>query len=197
MRAKFCLGLVAALAIAWSLGFAGSAMAQDKASFEGSGKCKMCHSKKDTGEQYPKWQAQKHAKAIEALSSDKAKEVATKKGLSKPANESPECLKCHATAAEAGAEKLVKTEGVQCESCHGPASLHIADGKKFMMAKDASVNMGAHILKGDAKTCAKCHNDQSPTWDPNRYTAADGKKSGFDYEQAMKKIEHSNPAKKK
>lgn len=193
MRGKLCWGLVTAAV--FTFGLAGAAFAQDKATFEGSGKCKICHSKKEAGEQYTKWKAEPHAKAFATLSEDKAKEAAKKKNITKPPAEAPECLKCHATAADAGAEKLAKEEGVQCESCHGPASLHTADGKKYM--SDKTVKMDAHIVKPDAKVCVKCHNDQSPTWDPARYTTADGKKTGFDFALAWKKIEHMNPSKKK
>ncbi|MBI2877634.1 MAG: hypothetical protein HYY20_12210 [Candidatus Tectomicrobia bacterium] len=43
------------------------------------------------------------------------------------------------------------------------------------------------------KTCTVCHNNESPSWDPNKYTVAGGKKVGFDFEQAKKKIAHPTP----
>jgi hypothetical protein len=46
-------------------------------------------------------------------------------------------------------------------------------------------------------SCAKCHNETSPTWKADRYTAKDGKKVGFDAEQAYEKIKHPNPKVKK
>jgi hypothetical protein len=191
--------VVWSLVVGVSLAFTGSAFAQE-AAYVGNGQCKICHNKKEEGEQWSKWKASGHAKAIETLSTDAAKAAAKKKGVSKPPAEAPECLKCHVTAYDAakGAapEKIVATDGVQCESCHGPASLHAADGKKFKSG-DKTVKMGAHIILGDEKVCVKCHNEESPTWNPERYTTADGKKVGFDFKQADAKIAHANPTKKK
>jgi hypothetical protein len=42
-------------------------------------------------------------------------------------------------------------------------------------------------------SCTQCHNEQSPTWKADRYTTKDGKKVGFDVEQAAAKIAHPNP----
>ena len=193
MRSKLCIVMILAFVCAMWLG---SASAQEK-TYVGSGQCKMCHSKKETGEAYTKWKAEPHSKAVETLKTPAAQEIAKKKGLAKPANEAPECLKCHATSATAGAEKLAVDDGVQCESCHNPASLHVADGKKIMMAKDTSVDVTKNMPKPDHAICAKCHNDQSPTWKADRYTTKDGKKVGFDFDEAWKKIDHSNPTKKK
>ena len=49
----------------------------------GAAKCKMCHNKSATGEQYAKWAAGPHAKSMQVLKGDEAK--------------NPKCLKCHAT----------------------------------------------------------------------------------------------------
>ena len=43
------------------------------------------------------------------------------------------------------------------------------------------------------EVCVACHSDESPAWDPARYTTADGKKVGFDYEQAVETIAHPVP----
>ena len=43
----------------------------------------------------------------------------------------------------------------------------------------------------------ECHNEESPTWNPEKYTRADGTKVGFDFEQAKKLTEHPNPLKAK
>ena len=191
--------VVWALAIGVTFALVGSAFAQE-ATYVGNGQCKICHNKKEEGEQWTKWKAMTHAKAFETLSTDAAKAAAQKKGVAKPPAEAPECLKCHVTAFDAakGAapEKIVKEDGIQCESCHGPASLHTADGKKFKSG-DKTVVMSAHIVRPDEKTCVKCHNEESASWNPERYTLPDGKKAGFDFKQAVAKIEHLNPLKKK
>ena len=189
----------AAMAIALSLCFAGISAAEDKADFIGNLKCKMCHKKAATGDQWTKWQSMKHAKAYKTLLTDEAKAVAAKAGVTKAPNEAPECLVCHVTSYDAKTgkvhAKIKKEEGVQCETCHGPASIHPKDGMKFKM--DPKIDLSAHIKRGDADMCKKCHNEKSPSWNPERYTLKDGTKTGFDFEQAYKKIAHDNPKNKK
>lgn len=191
---KRIVGISVMLAVFFTLGV-GSAFAQD-AAYVGNSQCKICHSKKEDGEAWPKWKAEKHSSAFTDLSSDAAKAAAQKAGVTKPPAEAPECLKCHVTGYDAakGATdaKLKMEDGVQCESCHGPASLHTADGKKFKSG-DKSVDMKAHIKRPDEAVCAQCHNDKNPTWNPERYTTADGKKTGFDFKQASEKIAHKKP----
>ncbi|GMW02429.1 MAG: hypothetical protein AMXMBFR84_35650 [Candidatus Hydrogenedentota bacterium] len=174
---------------------------QSGATYIGNAQCKVCHNKKAEGEQWNIWKAENHSKAIERLKTPEAIEVGKKVGLAKPPHEAPECLKCHVTAYDPATGKTpdaIKLEdSVQCESCHGPASLHQADGKKVLFQKDKTVDITAHIKKGTKEDCTGCHNDSSPTWKPDRYTLESGEKVGFDFEQAAKKIAHPNPTKAK
>ena len=169
----------------------------------GQDQCKVCHNKKAEGEQWAHWKASKHPHALELLKSPEAQAVATKIGLKTPPAESPECLKCHVTAYDvekkAAPAKIKAADGVQCESCHGPASEHAKAGKIVLFQKDkaAGVDPKANILKQEEKVCTQCHNDTSPTWKADRYTLEDGTKVGFDYKQANAKITHPNPLKKK
>ena len=187
---------MAAFAIAW--GFGAAVQAQD-AEYAGNSTCKVCHNKAAEGEQWKKWSAEKHAAAFKGLQSDEANAIAKEKGLTVPAAEAPECLKCHVTAYDADAKavpaKIKMEDGVQCESCHGASSEHVAAAKKAMLKKEEGVDLSAGRTKPDADTCKTCHNDKSPTWDPNRYTLKDGTKTGFDFEQAAEKIAHKNPKK--
>jgi hypothetical protein len=57
-----------------------SAFAQE-ATYVGNSQCKVCHNKKEEGEQWTKWKASKHAQAFATLSSDAAKAGAQKKGV--------------------------------------------------------------------------------------------------------------------
>ena len=66
--------------------------------YVGAGTCKTCHKKELMGNQYGAWQKSPHAKAFETLKSDAAQKIAAEKGISGPANEAAECLKCHVTA---------------------------------------------------------------------------------------------------
>ncbi|NUM54785.1 MAG: hypothetical protein HUU46_14160 [Candidatus Hydrogenedentes bacterium] len=199
MRVRLTHWAAIAVAVAAVCAFSAPAFAQD-ATYIGADACKVCHNKKDTGEQYNKWKAEAHAKAFENLKTDKAKEVATKAGITKPPSEAPECLKCHATAFDAASaktpEKINPALGVQCEACHGPASLHQKEGMKALK-KDPTAKTAETQTKPDVKTCEKCHNKDNPTYNPERYTLKDGTKADFDFEQAWAKIAHPNPAKEK
>lgn len=169
--------------------------------FVGAKKCKMCHNKKDKGEQYNIWSEAKHSKAYELLASEDAKKVAAQLGIEDP-QKSGQCLKCHATAyffteepatniaaSKKGKPKLPVEEGVSCESCHGAGSAY--QKKKVMANFDASVKAGMN--PSPDKSCVKCHNDQNPNWNAEKYTLKDGAKVGFDFEQAWEKIKHPNP----
>jgi hypothetical protein len=154
---------------------------QDELKYVGAPKCKMCHNKTSSGKFYDDWYESKHANAFSSLKGDERK--------------NPECLKCHTTGyGKPGGFTSVADEvtelkdlvkemaGVQCEVCHGP-------GEKHIKSKTDNVikNAGVPTEKG----CVVCHNDTNPHWDPNRYTTADGKKSGFDFAQAIKKVNHA------
>ena len=191
-----------------------SAYAAD-ATYIGNKQCKMCHNKADVGAQWSKWSKQSHAKAFKVLAGtveglseadakamdDRVKAAAAKMGVTGPPSEAPECLACHVTAydveTKAVPAKLKMADGVQCESCHGPASLHKKDAMAVKMKKKTveEANLAANLATADEKSCLQCHNDKSPTWDPSRYTKADGTKSGFDFKQAWAKVDHSRPAK--
>ena len=180
------IGMVAGVTLALLMGSVESSAADHQ--YIGAAKCKTCHKKELIGNQYGAWQDGKHAKAFEQLKSDKAAEIAKEKGLSAPAYESDECLKCHMTghglAATAFAKKPLKaSDGVQCESCHGPGS----DYKKKKTMADHAKSVAAGMWEPGKKEaiCTTCHNDKSPTWD-----AA----VGFDFEARKKDIAHPIPA---
>lgn len=154
--------------------------------YVGASGCKSCHKKDLIGDQYGEWLKGEHHKAFETLDSHKARKIAEERGLAKPPQESPECLKCHATAfgltpAQIKKKPLALEDGVQCESCHGPGSLY--KKKKTMSDYDKAVAAGMWDPHKDQKICTKCHNSDSPTWDA----------SGFDFEKAKEKIEHPIP----
>ncbi len=175
--------------------------AAEEADFVGNKKCKMCHSKKSTGEQWKVWTQMNHAKAFEDLDTDQAKAYAEDAGLSAPPQESAECLRCHVTAydvaAKAPHKAIAVEDGVQCESCHGPGSEHLAFGKKNMTNKDIAADVDRLIVRPDATACVKCHNEESPAWNTEKYTLDDGSTTGFDFEQAFAKIAHFNPEKER
>jgi len=196
---KPTIQLTTGLAVCFALACAFGLSQVQAADYVGSSQCKVCHNKKDEGAQYDTWKSQEHAKAFETLKSPEAIKIGQDKGLEKPPAESPECLKCHTTAYDAAAKavpaKIKLEDAVSCEQCHGPGSDHIAAGKKVMFQKDTSIDMAATQPEITKESCTKCHNEESPTWNPERYTLDDGTKVGFDFELAKKKIDHSNPKK--
>ncbi|MCF7839062.1 MAG: cytochrome c family protein [Candidatus Marinimicrobia bacterium] len=183
-----CMGLFVSGAV--------TALAEDSdpALLIGAKRCGMCHKKDLTGNQLAIWQAGPHAKAFELLASDEAKAVGAKLGIENP-QQSGACLKCHSTAyngtEEVQNELIAVEDGVQCESCHGAGKNY--KSKQIMEDRAQCIENG--MVYPATKSCAKCHNDASPTWKPDRYTTKDGKPTGFDVEQAFDKIKHPNPAK--
>ncbi len=140
--------------------------------------CKACHQMPKLGNQYGVWEKTKHAEAYKVLTEAKAAEIAKAKGLKTAANESPECLDCHAITADA---KLTP-DGVQCETCHGPG----ADYKSNAIMKDKAKAIAAGLtdFKDKAtieKLCRSCHNEKSPTH------------KEFKFEEMWDKIKHPAP----
>jgi len=157
------------------------------AQYVGAKKCKSCHKKELIGNQYAAWVDGPHAKAFETLKSEDAAKVAKEKGISGPAYEADECLKCHMTGhgepATAFKKKpLAAKDGVQCESCHGPGSLYRK--KKTMSDHDKSVAAGMWEPGEDEKICQKCHNKDATGWDPEE---------GFNFEERKEEIAHNIP----
>ena len=148
--------------------FSVSVNAQD-AKYIGAAKCKMCHNKAEKGEQYNKWLASPHAKAMDALKGDEAK--------------NPKCLKCHSTAScvdQGLVATITVAEGVSCESCHGPGSLY----KVATTMKDQKLAMSKGMILPDEKVCKKCHNEESPNY------------KGFNFKEYSAKIAHDDPTTK-
>lgn len=181
MKCRSLFGLAAALALVACVALVSSVNAQE-AKYVGNAKCKVCHNKADKGKAWDVWKASKHANALASLKTDAAKEMAKKKGVAGDPATAPECLECHVmgydVAKKAAPEGILAEDGVQCESCHGKASLHTEDAKKKM--KGETVDMAAHIKKAvTEEDCKKCHNEKSPAYKP------------FDFKAMSEKIKHS------
>jgi len=133
----------------------------------GAKKCKMCHNKKAKGEQYAVWLKGPHAKAMESLKGDEAKD--------------PKCLKCHSTVGgvdpDLVPDGMTVKEGVSCETCHGPGSEY--KGKKIMSSREESMKNG--LILPTENVCKTCHNEESPDF------------KGFNFEEYVAKIKHMAP----
>lgn len=187
-------GLAIAAVAPFALAPVVSADSADDAEYVGYNQCQVCHS-----HQNQVWREMGHARAFERLESDEAIAVAEELGLDVPPSEHPNCLSCHVTGYDVETESaptpINLADGVQCESCHGPSSEHIVIGRQVMFgqAEEDEVDIMAGRGWPGEENCKTCHNPESPTWDEERYTLEDGTTTGFDFEQAMEKIDHSEP----
>ncbi|MEI6563150.1 MAG: cytochrome c family protein [bacterium] len=185
LSTSFGLGMV----LAGSMVLSSAAADRDASLYAGTKSCAMCHKKADTGDQFGKWQGSPHAKAYEMLSSAESKAMAAKAGVEDP-QKSGKCLKCHSTAynltEQVQTEKIPVEDGVSCESCHGPGKNY----KAKAVMEDQKKAIEAGMVYPATTSCVFCHNDQSPAWKADRYTTKDGKKVGFDIDQAFEKIKH-------
>ncbi len=149
-------------------------------SYVGAQKCKMCHNSAAKGAQYTKWTEARHSTAYATLRSDKAKAIASAKGITDPQKDDG-CLSCHVAGHGAPAALLTQKynaeEGVSCEACHGPGG----DYWKMNVMKDQAKSIAAGLITQDKSVCVTCHNDKSPTF------------KGFDFAAMKARIAHPNP----
>ena len=158
---------------------AAGAMQAQTFKYIGAAKCKMCHMKPAKGEQYNVWLKGPHANALKSLATEEAMKIAKEKGIADPAKD-PGCLKCHSTVGHIDA-KLVAgikaSEGVSCESCHGPGSMY----KGAAVMKNRELAMSKGMILPTEEVCKQCHNEESPTYKP------------FNYEEKVAVIAHPDP----
>lgn len=142
-----------------------------------------CHKGDSKGRQLEIWQDSKHSQAFLTLQTPEADKIALDKGFTTPAAETPLCIKCHVLGKDINPEELDetfdKTQGVQCETCHGPGSEY----KKLSIMKDKeqAIANGLVVNQNEAEFCMTCHNSDSPTF------------KSFNYEEYWAKIKHSDP----
>ena len=81
--------------------------------------------------------------------------------------------------------KVTNEEGVSCEACHGPGSGYykMSTMKKLYAGEIEDATVG--LAKPDEALCVKCHNEESPTYQP------------FDFATFSAKIAHPVPEKAK
>jgi hypothetical protein len=143
-----------------------------------------CHKGDTKGNQLEIWEASGHSKAFLTLQTPEADKIAKDKGFTTAAAETPLCLKCHVLGKDIDPEELSetfdKTQGVQCETCHGPGSEY----KKISIMKDRqqAISNGLVIHEDGAEFCKTCHNSDSPTF------------KSFNYDEYWAKIKHTDPS---
>ncbi len=110
-----------------------SPLLQRAAKFVGSDACAQCHNDghdlaayQAAGKEYAIWaNRDPHSCAYSNLFNDQSKSIAKNLRLDSPPHKNDLCLNCHATNPSnqqlALCNKHTVTDGVGCESCHGPA----------------------------------------------------------------------------
>jgi hypothetical protein len=106
-----------------------------------------------------------HSRAYDVLLEPLSQRMVKDIGLSTTAQDSELCLKCHSgdVPATAPKQKLLMSQGVSCEVCHGPASRwlepHIRPAWRAG-PKAAKTQLGLHDLsspRARVETCVNCH----------------------------------------
>jgi len=187
--------LKAAVAVAFAYAATATSLEKEKPApreYVGSKKCRVCHNSSLRGKIYGIWSKEKHARAYRTLLTPEAKEVGKELGIDEP-QRSGECLRCHATAYGLTKKRVTKNvtveEGVGCESCHGPGKEY----SRINIMKDRQKAVAAGLIDPPKNVCTMCHNPESPTWNPERYTDKKGNKTGFDFEVSWEMIKHYMP----
>jgi hypothetical protein len=102
-----------------------------------------------------------HSKAYRVLIEDKGQRIARNLGIDNAAN-APECLTCHATfvPAEVRGKRFQLSDGVGCESCHGPASKWLGQHVTGEASREDNIRAGMVRTEEPvtrANLCLACH----------------------------------------
>jgi Cytochrome c554 and c-prime len=113
--------------------------------------------------EYSTWILQdKHSRAYQALTGEIGERMARILKLNAKAEDSPKCLACHAlyTTPEQRGRPFEISEGVSCESCHGPASAWLGPHTTHDWPHEKSVALGMRDTRNvirRADLCLECH----------------------------------------
>lgn len=113
--------------------------------------------------EYVTWsRVDKHATAYNLLKNAESQRIAKNLNLPQPAHEAPVCLDCHAhhVPQTRQGEQFRISEGITCESCHGPAEKWIRSHVAADATHAANVSNGLYATEDPvqrAKLCLSCH----------------------------------------
>ncbi len=153
---------------------AGTLLAQDVAHYVGTNSCAAanCHGGDGSGPRwtssYSDWvQRDKHARAYTVLLGERSRRMVRALRYKQPAHEAVTCLNCHAlppvSGGRPGHDQRLATDGVSCESCHGPASLWIArhvrsDWPRVKLVQAADLSFyDTDDVRMRTRACTGCH----------------------------------------
>lgn len=109
--------------------------------------------------QDPATAAGAHSRAWDVLRDERAQAIGRRLGIGDPAT-APMCLGCHATPAGPRGIRFQTSDGVGCESCHGPASNWLHSHYAVGGTHEDSVSRGLVPLDNPrvrAGQCLDCH----------------------------------------
>src|SRR5436190_12672388 len=109
--------------------------------------------------QDPATPAGAHSRAYAVLREPRSRAIAERLGIGE-ATGAPMCLGCHATPAGPRGVRFQTTDGVGCESCHGPASGWLTSHYAVGGTHEANVRNGLVPLdtaRARADRCLNCH----------------------------------------
>jgi len=112
--------------------------------------------------EYSTWVVQdKHARAFAVLTNPVATRMGKILGIERPES-APKCLGCHALSVPEAdrARTFDSTDGVSCESCHGPASNWLGPHTTRGWTHERSIAAGMRDLRDPARraeNCLTCH----------------------------------------
>ncbi len=109
--------------------------------------------------QDPATAAGAHSRAYAVLREPRSRAIAERLGIGE-ATGAPMCLGCHATPAGPRGVRFQTTDGVGCESCHGPASGWLTSHYAVGGTHSANVRNGLVPLddaRARAERCLNCH----------------------------------------
>ncbi len=174
MKSRACQATSIVMVAVAILAGGGVVAAQDSARYVGTNSCAAanCHGGDGSGpswsSSYSDWvQRDSHARSFSVLLGDRSRAIVKALGYAQPAHKSPACLNCHALPAtpdgSAGRHLRLATDGVSCETCHGPASLWITrhvrrdwPSEKAARAKSMGFYDTAD-LRLRTRICTGCH----------------------------------------
>ena len=113
-------------------------------------------------DEYLIWHRQdQHARAYQTLFSSESQQIAERLKIG-PAHEAAQCLNCHVSnpPAQQRGPKFLQSDGVGCESCHGPAEGWIdshAEGYRSNQARLAAGLYPTWEPRARAELCSGCH----------------------------------------
>ncbi len=134
----------------------------------------------------------KHARAYSVLLNDRSQRIAKNLNLSQPSHEAKICLDCHAHVVPENkrGERFVMTDGITCESCHGPAEKWI---KTHVEPVPAGVSQASQHAKNiadgmfptsdatsRASLCMSCHFGNQDKFVNHRMMAAGHPRLSFE-----------------